>query len=289
MSRSLCYDKSERERFHISSGVVLMVPHVSLTKILFGQRHGFLVSYVDVYIYMLLHLVRALSQLAPLIMPKFNIFKAFNSNGGSSRNGVEAKGKLRKHPSKTHSTPKVLQSSEAGYPGPRRQSLRAIDKEVRALHLPADEWYEHRVQNGLPIETANPYHPLQRREVYPEFPSDDPSGSTWRLHDSLGSSYQTPREESWSPIPSVHRQSTQMTEAYDRSPVSMTDEEKWLQNSQRGQVGDQFDESQIRREQASALLTPMATSVDARPRYSQETRRSDKTGLHEGNLQVRCV
>lgn len=203
-------------------------------------------------------------------MPRFNIFKAFNPNGGPSRNGVEAKGKLRKHPSKAHSTPKVLQSSEAGYLGPRRQSLRAIDRE-----------------NGLPIETADPY--LQRHEIYPEFPNNEPYGSTWRLHDSLGSSYQIPPEESWNPIPSVHRQSTQMTEAYDRSPVSMSDEEKWLQNSQRGQVGDQFDENQIRREKVAALLTPVATSVDAQPRYSQETRRSDKTGSHEGKLQVRRV
>jgi hypothetical protein len=221
-------------------------------------------------------------------MPKFNIFKAFNSDGGSSRNGVEAKGKLRKHPSKANSTPKVLQSSQAGYLGPRRQSLRAIDKEVRTLHLSSDECREHRVQNGLPIETANPYHPPQRREIYPEFPNDDPSGSTWRLHDSLGSSYQIAREKSWSPIPSVHRESTQITDAYDRSRASLTDEEKWVQNSQRGKVGNQFDENQIRREQASAPLTPI-TGVDARPRYSQETRRSDKTGSHEGNLQVRRV
>jgi len=80
-----------------------------------------------------------------------------------------------------------------------------------------------------------------------------------------------------------------MTDAYDRSPASLTDEEKWLQNSQRDEVGNQFDENQIRREQASALLTPMATGVDARPWYGQETRRSDKTGSHEGNLQVRRV
>jgi len=151
--------------------------------------------------------------------------------------------------------------------------------------LSSDECREHRVQNGLPIETANPYHPPQRREIYPEFPNDDPSGSTWRLHDSLGSSYQIAREKSWSPIPSVHRESTQITDAYDRSRASLTDEEKWVQNSQRGKVGNQFDENQVRREQASAPLTPI-TGVDARPRYSQETRRSDKTGSHEGNLQI---